>query len=227
MASRLPIFRTRAASTRSPRSSGRAASRKSFSRAQALENLRWSPDGKHLSYADNSRTIWILNVASGEQTKVDADPMYGPAKVLHYAWAPDSNWLAYTKNSSSYLNTIRLYSLRDRESFPISDGLADASFPVFDPNGKYLYFLVSPTRGRCRTGFAGPSDCREPFHLPHGLAKGSLAAGEEATEAQRGLRQRQEGCRQGRQVRHAESGEDTGSATARRKGRRMPSRPSS
>ncbi len=118
------------------------------------EDLRWSPDGKHLSYADNSRTIWILDVASGQQTKVDSDPMYGPVKVLHHAWAPDSNWLAYTRNSSSFLNTIRLYSLKDGKSFPISDGVADASFPVFDPNGKYLYFLVSTDAGPVQDWFS-------------------------------------------------------------------------
>ena len=118
------------------------------------EDLRWSPDGKHVSYADNSRAIWILDVPSGQQTKVDADPMYGPAKVLHHAWAPDSNWLAYTRNSSTFLNTIRIYSLKDGKSFPISDGLADASFPVFDPNGKFLYFLVSTDAGPVQDWFS-------------------------------------------------------------------------
>ena len=118
------------------------------------EDLRWSPDGKHVSYADNSRAIWILDINSGQQTKVDADPMYGPVKVLHHAWAPDSNWLAYTRNSSSFLNTIRIYSLKDGKSFPISDGLADASFPVFDPNGKFLYFLVSTDAGPVQDWFS-------------------------------------------------------------------------
>jgi tricorn protease len=118
------------------------------------EDLRWSPDGKHLSYSDNSRTIWILNVASGVQTKVDADPVYGPAKVLHHTWAPDSNWLAYTRNSSSFLNTVRIYSLKDGKSFPVSDGLADASFPAFDPNGKILYFLVSTDAGPVQDWFS-------------------------------------------------------------------------
>ncbi len=118
------------------------------------DNLRWSPDGKQVSYVDNSRTIWILNIASGQQTKVDADPMYGPVKVLHHSWSPDSQWLAYTRNSSSYLNTIRLYSLRDGKSLPLSDGLADASFPVFDPNGKYLYFVVSTDAGPVQDWFS-------------------------------------------------------------------------
>jgi len=118
------------------------------------ESPRFAPDGKKISYTDNSRAIWIVDVASGQQTKVDADPMYGPVKVLHHAWSPDSKWLAYTRNSPTYINRIWLYSLADGKSWPLTDGLADTSFPVFDPNGKYLYFLVSTDAGPVQDWFS-------------------------------------------------------------------------
>ncbi len=115
---------------------------------------RWSPDGKKISFTDNSRTIWIADVASGKQTKVDGDPVYGPDKVLHHAWSPDSKWLAYTRNSPTYIDRLWLHSLADGKSMPVTDGLADASFPVFDPNGKYLYFLVSTDAGPVQDWFS-------------------------------------------------------------------------
>ena len=118
------------------------------------ESPHFAPDGKKVSYTDNSRAIWIVDVASGQQTKVDADPMYGPVKVLHHAWSPDSKWLAYTRNSPTYINRIWLYSLADGKSWPLTDGLADTSFPVFDPNGKYLYFLVSTDAGPVQDWFS-------------------------------------------------------------------------
>jgi tricorn protease len=118
------------------------------------DDLRWSPDGKRISYADNSRTIWILDLASGRSTRVDADAMYGPVRVLHHAWSPDSRWVAYTRNTRTYMNRIWLYSVADAKSFPLTDGLADASFPVFDPNGKYLYFLVSTDAGPVQDWFS-------------------------------------------------------------------------
>jgi tricorn protease len=118
---------------------------------------RWSPDGKKISYTDNARTIWIADVASGQQTRVDGDPVYGPDKILHHAWSPDSKWLAYTRNNPTYIDRLWLYSLADGKSFPLTDGLADASFPVFDPNGKFLYFLVSTDAGPVQDWFSQAS----------------------------------------------------------------------
>jgi tricorn protease len=118
------------------------------------DDLSWSPDGQKISLVDNSRTLWIVDVASGQNTKVDADPFYGPVRVMHHTWSPDSRWLAYTRNSASYLNTIRLFSLGEGKSWPVTDGLADATFPAFDPNGKYLYFLVSTDAGPVQDWFS-------------------------------------------------------------------------
>jgi tricorn protease len=115
---------------------------------------KWSPDSKKLSFSDNSMTIFVLDVATGTQTKVASDPLYGPAPVLHHAWSPDSRFLAYTQNTSTYFNRLSLYSLADGKSYPVSDGLADATSPVFDASGKYLYFLVSTDAGPVNDWFS-------------------------------------------------------------------------
>jgi tricorn protease len=117
-------------------------------------NPKWSPDSKKLSYSDNSMTIFIVDVATGAQTKVSSDPLYGPVPVLHHAWSPDSRYLAYTQNTPTYFNRLCLYSVADGRSFPVSDGLADATSPVFDASGKYLYFLVSTDAGPVNDWFS-------------------------------------------------------------------------
>jgi tricorn protease len=117
-------------------------------------NLRFSPDAKWLSYTDNAHALFVLELASGAQTRVDGDPIYGPAPVLHQTWSPDSQWLAYTRNSTTYIPRIWLYSLRERRSYPVTDGLSDARHPVFDPNGKYLYFLASTDAGPVQDWFS-------------------------------------------------------------------------
>ncbi len=118
------------------------------------ERPKWSPDSKKLSFSDNSRTLYIVDVATGRLTRVASDPMYGPALVLHHAWSPDSRFLAYTQNTPTYINRLFLYSLGDARSYPLSDGLADATSPVFDASGKYLYFLVSTDAGPVNDWFS-------------------------------------------------------------------------
>ena len=130
------------------------ARRLPLSGAGFYANPKWSPDSKKLAFADNSMTIFLLDVATGAQTKVASDPLYGPVPVHHYAWSPDSRFVAYTQNSPTYMNRLSLYSVADGKSYPVSDGLADATSPVFDASGKYLYFLVSTDAGPVNDWFS-------------------------------------------------------------------------
>jgi tricorn protease len=117
-------------------------------------NPKWSPDSKKLSFTDNSLSVFVLDVASGAQTKVSSERFYGPAPVLHHAWSPDSRYLAYTQNSPTYFNRLSIYSIAEKKSYAVSDGLADAKNPVWDASGKYLYFLVSTDAGPANDWFS-------------------------------------------------------------------------
>src|SRR5438132_537157 len=106
---------------------------------------KWSPDGTKISYVDNSSSLYVLDVPSGASTKISTNPMYQSG--LDHNWSPDSKWLAYTRNTSQYMDTVQLYSVDQKKSFAVGDDLADVSDPVFDPNGKYLYFIASTNAG--------------------------------------------------------------------------------
>ena len=110
-------------------------------------NPKWSPDGTKISYVDNSSSLYVLDVASGTSTKISSDPMYRVISSIDHNWSPDSKWLAYTRDTAQYLETVQIYSLDQQKSFPVTDDLADVSDPVFDPNGKYLYFISSTNAG--------------------------------------------------------------------------------
>src|SRR3989454_1148173 len=73
---------------------------------------------------------------------VDRDP----------AWSPDGKWIAYAKQLPSHLHTIFVYSLEKGKSFQVTDGMSDALYPVFDKNGKYLYFAASTDLGLAVSG---------------------------------------------------------------------------
>ena len=62
-------------------------------------------------------------------------------------WSPDSKWLAYSKRLPNYLGAVYAYSLATGKATQITDGMSDAKYPVFDREGKYLYFAASTDSG--------------------------------------------------------------------------------
>jgi tricorn protease len=110
---------------------------------------RWSPDSKQISFTDNGRNLYVLEVSSGVIRKIDSDDLYRPGafRDLHGDWSPDSKWLAYTRLTETQFRRIYLYSVDQQRSFPLTDGLSDATEPTFDKGNKYLYFLASTDAG--------------------------------------------------------------------------------
>ena len=107
----------------------------------------WSPDGTQILLQDNHRNLWLVEVASGKPTKIDTDNYPDPIRSFDAVWSPDSKWVAYSKNLPSHLRAIFVYSLADKKSSQVTDGLADSISPAFDVNGKYLYFMASTNYG--------------------------------------------------------------------------------
>ncbi len=107
----------------------------------------WSPDGSQLLLQDNHRNLWLVEIATGKAAKVDTDNYPDPIRSFDATWAPDSKWIAYSRNLPSHLRAIFIYSLADKKSYQVTDGLADSISPAFDVNGKYLYFMASTNYG--------------------------------------------------------------------------------
>jgi tricorn protease len=120
------------------------------------EDPRFSPDDRYLSYIDNSWSLYVLDLVTGSTTKVGSEPHFGPRRAgdLHHAWSPDSRWLVYTMHTPSYIQTVFLYSIEENRSYAVTDGLSEASEPVFDASGKYLYFFASTDAGPVKQWFA-------------------------------------------------------------------------
>ena len=108
---------------------------------------RWSPDSKKIAYADAHLQTWYVDIDQKKPVRVDKDRFLGSAGQRVPTWSPDSKWLAYAKRLDNYLGAIFVYSLADGTSTQVTDGLSDARFPVFDRDGKYLYFSASTDAG--------------------------------------------------------------------------------
>ena len=111
--------------------------------------LRWSPDSKKIDFTDNGRNLYVLDIGSGAINKIDADELYtpGPFRDIAGSWSGDSRWIAYTKVTATQFKRVFLYSVADEKSYPVTDGLSDASEPVFSRDGKFLYFFSSTDAG--------------------------------------------------------------------------------
>src|SRR5437588_9059467 len=107
----------------------------------------WSPDGTQILLQDNHRNLWMIEVPGGKATKIDTDNYPDPARSFDATWSPDSKWIAYSKNLPSHLRAIFIYSLAEKKSHQITDGLADSISPAFDAGGNYLYFMASTNYG--------------------------------------------------------------------------------
>lgn len=118
--------------------------------------LNWSPDSKKLSFEDNGRTLYWIDLAQGTPHQIAAETIYLPGELGYFDvnWSPDSKWLAYTLNTAAYIQKVYLYSLDQNKSFPVTDGLSEVSNPVFDKSGKYLYFFSSTDAGPVKHWFA-------------------------------------------------------------------------
>src|SRR3989475_4859280 len=121
----------------------------------------WSPDGTQILLQDNHRNLWLIEVAGGKAAKIDTDNYPDPIRSFDATWSPDSKWVAYSKNLSSHLRAIFIYSLAEKKSHQLSDGMADSISPAFDAGGKYLYFLASTNFGP-RTGWLEMSSIDKP-----------------------------------------------------------------
>jgi tricorn protease len=106
----------------------------------------WSPDGKKIAFADKRLNLWYIDLEKKTPVRVDTD-LYDNGPMMPPVWSPDSRWLGYPRQLKSHLHAIFLYSLETGKATQITDGMSDALNPVFDKNGKYLYFTASTDVG--------------------------------------------------------------------------------
>ncbi|HWZ32792.1 MAG TPA: PDZ domain-containing protein [Bryobacteraceae bacterium] len=107
----------------------------------------WSPDSKKLLYTDTDLKVWVLDVASGQAKTVGNDPWMVPQRTVNPVWSPDSKWVAYAAHLNTLYHAIFIANVETGQSKQVTDGLADAVWPVFDASGKYLWFFASTEYG--------------------------------------------------------------------------------
>ena len=104
--------------------------------------LVWSPDSRKLSFPDRRLGLWLVDITTDSATRIDTSP-YSAQDSWTPNFSPDSRFLTYSKRLQNRAGTIFIYDIAAKKSFQVTDGITHTQMPVFDPNGKYLYFVSS------------------------------------------------------------------------------------
>jgi tricorn protease len=107
----------------------------------------WSPDGSKIAFVDNKVRLRVIDVATGRLMTADTGGAANDQGAMRPAWSPDSRWIAYAKSFPNQFRRVVVWSLADGRRHVLTDALASAGEPVWDRNGKWLYFLASTDLG--------------------------------------------------------------------------------
>ena len=107
-----------------------------------LKNLKWSPDGKKLGFADKQAAYYVVDLDTRVIRKVFSDAYAGSVPFVTASWSPDSNWLVYSRGNPNGFGSIFLFSLKNGNTYRVTDEFAHCSEPQFDPDGKTLYWIA-------------------------------------------------------------------------------------
>ena len=110
---------------------------------------QWSPDSKKLLWVDQAMKISVYDFDTRTHQVIDQQKwMYhGDLDGFTVSWSADSRWIAYAGDKENRNTCLVLYDYPERKRHEVTSGFYDDNRPVFDPEGKYLYFVTGRTFG--------------------------------------------------------------------------------
>lgn len=108
---------------------------------------QWSPDSKKLLWIDQAMKIWVYDFESKTNKLIDQQMwMYhGELSGFSVSWSADSRWIAYAGDKENRNSAIVLYDYKEGKRHEVTSGFYNDELPVFDPDGKYLFFRTGRT----------------------------------------------------------------------------------
>ncbi|MEQ1858906.1 MAG: S41 family peptidase [Chthoniobacteraceae bacterium] len=102
----------------------------------------WSPDSKHVVFIDSAMRIHLVEVASGRGQVIDKQLGHfeGALRNFRVSWSADSRWIAYARDQENNQTAIVIYDTKQRKAHQVTSGFFEDDEPVFDPDGRHLYY---------------------------------------------------------------------------------------
>jgi len=127
--------------------SGEQSSRQLTSRGKGYGyGLFWSPDSSKLSFIDETNTIYLVDVESGDVTEVASSVWnlgHGSRYDYNISWSPDSRWLTFALGQQNTHTAIFIYDAEESELQQVTSGFYSDLSPIFSADGQYLFFLTN------------------------------------------------------------------------------------
>ena len=110
-------------------------------------HIFWSPDSTKIAFVDQSMAINVCDVKTGAVKAIDhgIDLFEGGLERFRANWSPDSRYVVYSRDRDDRVSAVFLYDTEKSELHTLTTGFAENDDPVFDPDGKYLYYLSART----------------------------------------------------------------------------------
>jgi tricorn protease len=109
--------------------------------------LFWSPDSTKIAFIDHTQTIRVYDLETDAFSDVDKDLWRLHAGLLGFSlsWSADGRWIAYSRGLETTNQAVFLFNTESGERHQVTSGYYYDFAPVFDPDGKYLYYYSNRT----------------------------------------------------------------------------------
>jgi tricorn protease len=87
---------------------------------------------------NNRNELNIVDLVKKSKIIVDQNKF---GLIWGYDWSPDGRYLAYSTGINNKQAQIRIYDTETKKIHPVTKPILIDYFPVFDPKGKYLFFM--------------------------------------------------------------------------------------
>ena len=102
-------------------------------------DMKISPLKDEIVISNHRNELILVDLRKNSMHKIDKSKF----SIIgsNFNWSPDGRYVAYSCSFNSRVNGIKIYDVKNKKSYKVSDPILNDFNPVFDPTGKYLAFL--------------------------------------------------------------------------------------
>ncbi|MCX6930267.1 MAG: PDZ domain-containing protein [Verrucomicrobia bacterium] len=108
---------------------------------------QWSPDSKRIVFVDQAMRINLFDFEAKTNQVIGRQLWMHHDELSRFAvgWSADSRWIAWAQDLDNGNSAIALYDCKSNAMRQVTSGFYNDELPVFDPDGKYLFFRTGRT----------------------------------------------------------------------------------